>query len=604
MTLLLFGPDHAWQRFRDDQPIVSGRHPLHLYHGFLGSRSFLERGTLCCYDPAFQAGYPKTPVFDSGSRPAELFLTLAGGAYRPAAYKTGLALCCLLVPVFFAAAARWAGFDGLCVLLITAAGLMVWWGTPCRSALQAGDLDLLLASLAAVAHTALLVRFHGAPGGGGWLGLVAVGCLGWFSQPALFAGLFLLDLIYYLSVGARHRLGWHFALWSGLAGGVVVNAFWLLDWGTYFWIRAPLHPAGALLSQRTLRTLWEAPLWGTAMDRSITIALFSVAALGIFLWNQTKDRPAARLWGLGAGGCLALAVAGVAWETPGRFGTDRLLVPALAFAVFPAVHALRAGFGLLGRWTGTSARAAVVAGGVLAVPFLTTPGLGHALARHYAGTPPLTIGLGPTRQALVETLVTQTHPGARILWEDRPGRADASRWTTLLPLLTGRAYLGGLDPDASVEHAYASLADQKLAGRPLAEWTDAELEAFGRRYNVGWVVCWSAAAKARFDAWPAARRTVGLQDEETGCLYTLPPRSFVLQGQARLVHADSHHLALADVRPVDGKVVLSFHYQAGLQAHPGRVKVEREPDPYDPIAFIRLSMPGPVSRVTLTWEHR
>src|SRR6516225_1374198 len=98
MTLSLFGPDHAWERLLNDRPIVSGRHPLHLYHGYLGARSLAERGTLSCYDPAFQAGYPKTPVFDSGSRPAEMFLSLAGGAYRPAAYKLGLALCCLLVP--------------------------------------------------------------------------------------------------------------------------------------------------------------------------------------------------------------------------------------------------------------------------------------------------------------------------------------------------------------------------------------------------------------------------------------------------------------------------------------------------------------------------
>src|SRR5437868_3135713 len=74
MTLGLFGPSEALSRLADDQPIVSGRHPLHLYHGYLGARSILEQGTPCCYDPAFQAGYPKTPVFDSGSRPAELFL--------------------------------------------------------------------------------------------------------------------------------------------------------------------------------------------------------------------------------------------------------------------------------------------------------------------------------------------------------------------------------------------------------------------------------------------------------------------------------------------------------------------------------------------------
>src|SRR6516165_8703456 len=104
MTLTLFGPDHPWDRLLDDQPIISGRHPLHLYHGTLGARSLLERGTLCCYDPGFQAGYPKTPVFDSGSRPAELFLLLAGGNYRPAAYKIGVAILCLLAPLIVALA--------------------------------------------------------------------------------------------------------------------------------------------------------------------------------------------------------------------------------------------------------------------------------------------------------------------------------------------------------------------------------------------------------------------------------------------------------------------------------------------------------------------
>src|SRR5207245_3202123 len=106
MTLELFGPDHPWQHLWDDQPILSGRHPLHFYHGILGAQSFRDHGTLCCYDPAFQAGYPKTPVFDSGSRPAELFLYLAGCGYGPAAYKMGIAVCCLVVPLFLAVAAR------------------------------------------------------------------------------------------------------------------------------------------------------------------------------------------------------------------------------------------------------------------------------------------------------------------------------------------------------------------------------------------------------------------------------------------------------------------------------------------------------------------
>src|SRR5438132_13475872 len=124
MTLTLFDRDHPWQRLLDDQPIVSGRHALHLYHGYLGAQALRERGTLCCYDPAFYAGYPKTPVFDSGSRPAELFLSLAGGQCKPGAYKIGLAVCCLLVPLVLAGAARGAGLGGGATCLATGAGLV------------------------------------------------------------------------------------------------------------------------------------------------------------------------------------------------------------------------------------------------------------------------------------------------------------------------------------------------------------------------------------------------------------------------------------------------------------------------------------------------
>src|SRR4051794_5539397 len=82
MTWCLLG---GWALF-DERPIVSGFHPQHLYLGTLGARSLQATGRSCCYDCAFQAGYPKTPVFN-GSRLAEVFLFLAGGAYHPAAYK-------------------------------------------------------------------------------------------------------------------------------------------------------------------------------------------------------------------------------------------------------------------------------------------------------------------------------------------------------------------------------------------------------------------------------------------------------------------------------------------------------------------------------------
>jgi hypothetical protein len=79
------------------------------------------------------------------------------------------------------------------------------------------------------------------------------------------------------------------------------------------------------------------------------------------------------------------------------------------------------------------------------------------------------------------------------------------------------------------------------------------------------------------------------------------PRSYTLKGKAHMVHADWHHITLADVVPDDGTVVLSLHYQTGMRASPSRVQIEREPNGDDPIGFIRLRVAGPVARVTLTW---
>lgn len=595
----------AWSRLRNEEPIISGRHPLHLYHGYLGARSWQEWGSPCCYDPAFQAGYPKTPVFDNGCRPAELFLSLAGGSYSPAAYKIGLAWYCLLVPIALVVAARGVGLGPGSASLSAAAGMLICWGNSCRATLEGGDLNLLLAALAGVIHCGLLVRFDRAPSLATWFGLLAADALGWFTHPLAFALFVPLNLIYYLSVGCRHaRLCWHLALMGALAGGVALNGLWLTDWFAYWWIRSPVPPGERILPHRTLLSLWNADLWGDADNRVLTLVLLIGGLLGIGIFNQTKRRPAARLLGLAAGGFLALTIAGVAWEPLGRVGTQRLLAPALWFAVVPAVHALIRVLQRLGGWM----RLWPWERGRWAVPLLTGVGLFGALVTNGVQElpEPLHVGLGPQRQELVDNIVAHTTPEARILWEDRLDQPLG--WTALLPVLTDRAFLGGLDPHSHIDYTYASLVDQKLAGRSLSDWSDVELDDFCRRYNVGWVVCWSPAAQARFSGWQQAGKaviTATLRDDIEGRLFTLQrPRSYILKGQARLLRADSEHIILADVIPEDGQVILSMHYQTGLHVSPARLRIEREPDANDPIPFIRLRVPGPATRVTLTWRDR
>ncbi len=607
MVLGLFGAEASWERLLNDEPVASGRHPLHLYHGYLGARALKERGTLCCYDPAFQAGYPKTPVFDGSSRPAELFLLLlSDGKFSPRAYKIGLAAVLALVPLALVAAGWGLGLRPGAVLLASALAVLVCWGDPCRALIEAGDIDLLLAILAAIVHVGLLVRFDRAPGLVPWFGLLVSGCLGWFTQPLLFLCLMLVLLpAYYLSAGVRHGFPWHVFMLLGLAGGLAVNAFWLIDWVGYWWVLAPLQIGPRLLLHRTFHTFWSAPVWGQAADRAFGLLLLGSGLIGLVVFNQTKERTAARLLGLGCGGLLALVLGALGWEPLGRVGTAKLLAPALWFAVLPAAHAWSGTWRGLGHWTGRP----VAVTGITCVLLLVGgwqgwPWLGSVVAR-YREAKPLAIGLGPERRALVEAIRSATTCEARILWEDGTDGGEQSSWTALLPVLTGRQFLGGLDPGSIVEHTRTGLVDGCLAGQPVSAWSDAELAEFCRRYNLGWVVCRSRPAAERFQSWKRAKPTAVPATAGQGVsLFALErPRSFVLRGQARWLRADRRHITLGDVVPDGGQVVLSLHYQAGFAVSPRRVQIEPEPDPtaHDLVPFVRLRVPIPVTRLTLTW---
>jgi hypothetical protein len=341
------------------------------------------------------------------------------------------------------------------------------------------------------------------------------------------------------------------------------------------------------------------------MDRAVAVFLLTAGACGAWVLNARRDRAAARLLGLGSAGALILALLGISWVPLGELGTGRLLVPALLFAVVPAAYACGVGRSLLVAWLGWPWRAALIAGAlVLAVAATGREQLG-AVAARCAHTAPLAIGLGPEREAVVAALEAHTSEEGRILWEDQPAQQGACRWSALLPVLTGRAYLGGLDTNPGIEHEYLRFADQMLLDRHLDDWTDSELKDFCHRYNIGWVVCWSPGAIKRFRAWEESREITPLGDTRLGQLFRIRrPLSFALRGQARWLHADSRRIALGEVTPENGVVVLSLHYQPGLRAAPGEVQVEREENPYGSVGFVRLLMPSPATRVVLTWDDR
>jgi hypothetical protein len=599
LTLTLFG---SWEALLDEQPLLSGRHPLHLYHGRLGADSLARRGSPSCYDPAFEAGYLKSPVFDSGSRPVEAFLLLAGQGDKAAACKLGLAGLCLLVPVLLAAAARAAGLTRRAVAVSALLGVLAWWGKPGVHLLRAGSLDVSLAALTLLTQVGLWSWYHRQPGLPGWFALLLTGLVGWFAHPVVFALTVPLLLVLGLSVGPRHSLGWNVSLWAALGLGLLGNYLvWLRDGIRFLWLRAGWQTLGYTLQPRTPAGLWQAELWGETVDRVLAGVVVLSALVGAYLLNRRGERAVARLFGLGSGCLAALAVGGLLWTSLARHATTDLFVPGLLLAVPLAGFGLEQALEGLKWALGSTARAslglAVLAGGITVACWEQWP----ELAGRWIQAQELPLGLGE-RRAVIATLESHTNCSARILWEDR--LPPASRWTCLLPMLTDRSFLGGLDPEGEIEHSAIVLANGRLAGRPIAEWSDEELEDYCRRYNVGWVVCWTEASRQRWGRWKRCQPLLALRDGQEGTLFRIDrPHSFILKGTAAWVRADSRMIALADVEPEDGEVVLSLHFQEGFVASPNRVSVERHLDSRDPIPFIRLRMDAPVAHLTLTWQR-
>ena len=591
----------------DARPIVSGRHPLHLVHGSLGAGTFREWGTTSCYDPTFQAGYPKTPVFDGGCRPAELILFLASFlhptgelptlANEIVAYKVGLVCICLLVPFAFACSARGCGSRGSGIILAAMAGTLFWWSPPCRAMFDAGEIDLMLAGLCSVAFGGSLSAYHRSPGPRTWLIGAGLAIVGWYAHPVIWVTFTPIAAGFYLSLAPRHGLAWHLGLVGASLAGFLPNLWWLYDWGRFWWLRRP--PAEVLSSLPTAEEVAAASGWSNLLDWSLSgWPLLIAGSLGVACMLRLKVRtPAWLLFGTAAG-TLLVARLGQVWPAMSIVRTERAAMLAAAIAVIPVAFTLgywwdRAKIGLLAT-VGAAALPLAIALAPVSIPRLT-------LERS-----PIPLGLAAYQERFVEILRNETTPTARVLLDDS-GITDhiGWNWTALLPRLTDRTFLGGLESEALIEPLACTMRTSGMLLRTEGESATLELSSFVERYNVGWVVCRSEAV-SRWQSLPGTTEVARIHGRyEIVFLKLNRNHSFITQGTGTWEQADRRRIVLTNVVPdQSGMVSLSLHYQDGMRVSPPSVTIEPEKDPFDPTPMIRLRMAGPVSRVTIVWQNQ
>ena len=575
----------------DGRPVVCGRHPLHLYHATLGAATFRATFDSSCYDPAFQAGCPKTPVFDGGSRPAELALACAGGRFSPRAYKLGLVAACVLGPLAFTLAAWGAGTGPAGWVCATLLGIMTWWSEPVRVLLEAGNLDLIGVGLAGLLFVGVLPRYAGDPGLRSWALLALASAAGWYAHPVVWLGLFPVGFLYYAAVAHKHGLAWHLGQVAAFLFGLGVNLWWLTDWVRFWWLRQTAFDDVSTPSWHTVLGVAAdyADIPGPGLE-AWAVLLLGTAGL-VVCWRGGK-RVVAGVVIAAALLAVLLTRLGRTWPALEALSAERAGTFAVCVFALPASE-------LLARAIDRLPNPRLTVGFLSLLPILA--------ALSGVGAPePLPIGLSADQRDLVAGLRHQTTTEARILWED-PARLEGDwNWSALLPALTGRAYLGGLDPDAGVEHSFVGLRNGRLNGRPFAEWSPVERAAFVKRYNVGWVVARTPATVSWWLADPSAKVVGKFHDGTDLTLIALDcPKSFVLSGRAKIERADRIKFVLTDVVPdADGRVLLSYHYQPGFRASPGPAAVVPDKDVYDPVPMLAVTVPGPTSRIVLVWAGR
>ena len=305
----------------------------------------------------------------------------------------------------------------------------------------------------------------------------------------------------------------------------------------------------------------------------------------------------------------------------------------------------------MARWAGGGAR-----GGLAAlVVWLGLLGAWASVERDYfraswyylALNRPMVVGIKPEMRRLVDWLRDNTDLSGRILFEDQlrlleNTDAESVHWTPLLPALLGadaRMFIGGLYQTAFIRHhEMAAFGDFQLGDRPIDEWSSAEFRAYCDTYNIGWVVCWSPLSRFWFDRyepakrvatllrhstpgrppsnneheWTAMSRMAGpavatrsmLEGEGAYAIYRVDrPRSYFLKGRGRIVDVGPDRVELADVEPENGAVVVSLHWIDTWQSEPP-LTLRPEPNPPDPVDFVRIEADRPIPRLLLINRRR
>jgi hypothetical protein len=626
-----------------EAPVVSVDHALHLDHGGLAAGFLRARGRVWGYDPAFMAGYPVTPLWDSSSNLSLLFHLLAGSSYAPLAYKLGLLVCGLAVVPLVAVAAGLAGLELAAVALAAWLAFLYAWVGFAHSAWISGLFSFVTASALAVVLLGALVWHDRRPTRASWITVALVGTLAFWAHvtfPIVVGG----GLVgYLLGTARRHGARWRLGLVAAAAVALVVNSPWLIPLWQFRSLRTG---TGFFL---TTDTAWYLPVYylSEPTDGRLGLAIFVLGLGGLCRWIRRGQTVVALTFGMAVLALALLAALGSLWSATRVLEPLRFRISLSFLMVVPAATALDGLARAIARACGGGLRGlagiGLAAGSAVALVILFLPDTARGIPRALGEPSRLSVGIRPVMQRLVDTLRAETDTSARILLEDQlrllePTVPESTHWTPLLPVLLKndrRMFLGGLYHSAFIaQHEATRFGDFHLGDRRIDEWSPAELNAFLARYNIGWVVTWSPLSRFVFDRLPTARPVADLPRFATpgypvpaaevqwramvprigaeaayqalgpgAGLYRLyridRPYNFAITGTVARAEGRPDRVDLHDVRPApDGQLVVALHWQSGMISDPP-LPLEPVQVPGDRVPFVGIRLDRPLDHLAI-----
>lgn len=493
----------------DGRPLAQLDWALHGENARTSRELWRSTGRIDGWSERLMGGYPHGTADSVSNRYGELATALLPIEPAPRAFGWAVALLLIAVPLGPAIAARALGGGRAAVLGALVLAIALVWRTvdgP-RAYLQLGLYGHLAALTIAPAAIALALVAGLRRSVGAGVAAIATIALGWSCHL-----LFPLAIVPGLLVGAavlgrgeaagRRWIAGSWALLAAACGAALASPLWAAAWQA----RSHLDTLDSAFHQRGLAALWgetrslwillwcvgawellrlvrpaehgamgaqrqgdrdapgeAAPRQAVALGLAVAAAcLLLLAVLGPFAQPTARLQPVRFLDGVGflLGGPAALGVVGLARRR------RLVLVPVGLFLVVP-----------------------------LAPLAAQISGLAEPLVAWDESDPDPRIqgDLLP----LVEALRNPSLPPGRLMIEENaaaPGRGMI--WgdvllPVLLPRLIARDTTARGIPDTRLVEGRIAFVDGVAFGRPLGEWSDAELEAKLERWRVGVIVAWS-----------------------------------------------------------------------------------------------------------------